>query len=151
MEVFLICPHCVPVDDGQPKHAEWLISTLLYSALCQYLTVSPCTSKQSFYFLCLMCQFTVSKHLSPEFLFLGPDTVIFYTDSLISISSTFTFHSTPLLTPLRQILISIAFSVSFGFIRNLQKRQTSPRFLCRSTQFFTFLLSPFSFHIPLQH
>ena len=147
----LICTHYIPGDDGQPKHVECLINTLFYSVLCQYVTVSPSTSKPSFCFLCLRCQFTVSKCLSPEFLFRGPDTVIFHTDSLLSISPTFTFHSTPLLTPLRQTLISIAFSVPFGFIRNRQIRQTSPFFLCRSAHFFTFLLSQFSLHIPLQH
>lgn len=147
----LICTHFIPGDDDQPKHAECLINTLFYSVIYQYLTVSPYTSKPYFYFLCLMCQFTVSKCLSPEFIFRGPDTVIFHTDSLLSISPTFTFHSTTLLTPLRQILISIVFSVPFAFIRNLQIRQISPFFLCRSAHFFTFLISPFSFHIPLQH
>jgi hypothetical protein len=93
-----------------------------------------------------MCQFTVLKHLSPEFLFLGPDNVIFYTASVLSISSKLNIPQyTPTTNPYLHSILS-----PFRLHTRPPKRQTLPFFLSRSTYFFTCVFSPFSFHIPLQ-
>jgi hypothetical protein len=44
-ESLLIYTHFIPDEDSQSKHAESFINTLFYSALCQYVTVSPYNSK----------------------------------------------------------------------------------------------------------
>jgi hypothetical protein len=146
-ESLLICTHFIPDKDSQSKHAECCIRTLFYSVLYQYFTVSPYTSKSSFHFLCLVCQVTVSKHLSLEFIFLCPDNVIFYTGSLLSISSKLNI---PQDTPTTSLYLHSILS-SFRLHTRPPKRQTLPFFLSRSTYFFIFVFSPLSFHIPLQH